>query len=286
LGINFFDTANVYSNGRSEEITGELLKDVREDVIIATKVYNPMGDKPNQRGLSRKHVMDQVNASLKRLQTSYIDLYQTHRWDYETPVEETLSTLDSLVKQGIVRYIGASSMWAWQLSKALYTSEIRGYERFVSMQNKYNLIYREEEREMIPLCKDQNVGLIPYNPTAVGLLSGRYLKDGKIVLDKTDMSRLQPDHELSWYYYKPYIEPPENAEIVRRVLEVAQKKDVKPVQVGLAWLFHRGVAAPIIGTSKVEHVQEAVESIDIKLSDEEIRYMEEPYRPKSISGHK
>ena len=286
LGINFFDTANVYSNGRSEEITGELLKDVRGDVVIATKVYNPMGEKPNQRGLSCEHIMQQVKVSLRRLQTDYIDLYQTHRWDYETPIEETLSTLDALVRKGTVRYIGASSMWAWQLSKALYTSQMKGYEKFTSMQNKYNLIYREEEREMIPLCKDQNVGLIPYNPTAVGLLSGRYLKDGKIVLEKTDMSRLQPDHEFSRYYYKPYIEPPENAEIVGRVVELSKNKGVKPTQIALSWIIHKGVTAPIVGTTNPEHLEEAAEALEINLSNEEIKYLEEPYKPKLVSGHK
>ena len=285
LGINFFDTANVYSLGRSEEITGELLKDVREDVIIATKIYNPMGEKPNQRGLSRKHIVNQVKESLKRLQTNYIDLYQTHRWDYETSIEETLSTLNDLVGSEVVRYIGASSMWAWQFSKALYISEIRGYEKFTSMQNKWNLLYREEEREMIPLCKDQNIGIIPYNPIAVGLLAGRYIKEGKIALEKNDMKRLQPDQKLASYYFKPYIEPPENAEIIKRVSEVAQNKGIKPAQIALAWLFHKGATSPIIGTSNPEHVQEAVESIEISLSDKDIIYIEEPYKPKPIAGH-
>jgi len=285
LGVNFFDTANLYSLGRSEEITGELLKDAREDVVIATKVFHAMGNKPNQRGLSRKHIMHQVKESLRRLHTDYIDLYQTHRWDHQTPIEETLSTLDVLVKQGVVRYIGASSMWAWQFSRALYTSEMNGFVKFVSMQNKYNLLYREEEREMIPLCKDQNIGIIPYNPTAVGLLSGRYLRHGEIALEKADLSRLQPDHEYASDLYKPYVEPPENTEILKRVMELAQNKGVKPVQVSLAWLFHKGVAVPIIGTSKPEHVQEAVESLNIRLSDQEAAYIEEPYRPKIVSGH-
>ena len=282
LGINFFDTANIYSHGRSEEIIGELLKDVREDVIVATKVSNPMGSKPNQMGLSRRHIMNQVKESLMRLQTDYIDLYQTHRWDYETPIEETLSTLDGLVRQGIVRYIGASSMWAWQFSKALHTSEMNGFVKFVSMQNKYNLLYREEEREMIPLCKDQKIGIIPYNPTALGVLSGRYLKQGKMVLEKTDLSRLQPDNEHAPEGYVPYIEPSENAEIVKRVIEVAENKGVKPVQIGLAWLFCKGVVAPILGTLKPEHVQEAVDSLNIRLSSQEVDYMEEPYKPKLV----
>ncbi|MGD0330593.1 MAG: aldo/keto reductase [Nitrososphaeria archaeon] len=285
LGINFFDTANVYSLGRSEEITGELLKDVREDVIIATKVHSVMGEKPNQRGLSRKHIMGQVKDSLRRLKTDYIDLYQTHRWDYETPIEETLSTLNDLVRSGTVRYIGASSMWTWQLSKALYTSEIRGFEKFTSMQDKWNLLYREEEREMIPLCKDQNIGVIPYNPVAAGLLSGRYSEGGRIEIGRNDLMRLQPDYRLAGVYRKPYVDPPENSEIVRRVAEVAKTKGVKPVQIALAWLFKKGATAPIIGTSKPEHVQEAVESVDISLSEKDIAYMEEPYVPKKIVGH-
>ncbi|MGD0330575.1 MAG: aldo/keto reductase [Nitrososphaeria archaeon] len=286
LGVNFFDTANVYSLGRSEEITGELLKDVREDVIIATKVFNPMGEKPNQRGLSRKHIMGQVKGSLRRLKTDYIDLYQTHRWDYETSIDETLSTLNDLVRGGLVRYIGGSSMWAWQFSKALYASEIKGYEKFTSMQDKWNLLYREEEREMVPLCKDQKIGIIPYNPTAVGLLSGRYMKGGRIEIGRNDMTRLQPDSKLAGLVYKPYVEPPENSEIVRRVTEVAQDNGVKPVQIALAWLFKKGATAPIIGTSKPEHVQEAVESIEVGLSEKDIAYMEEPYLPKPIAGHK
>ena len=180
LGINFFDTANVYSNGRSEEITGKLLKPVREDVVIATKVYGTMGDGPNQRGLSRKHIMHQAQASLRRLDTSYIDLYQIHRWDYETPITETLSTLNELVRQGAVRYIGASSMWGWQLAHTLCVSDMHGYARFISMQNLYNLLYREEEREMIPLCRHEEISLIPWSPLAVGVLSGKYLKQGKL----------------------------------------------------------------------------------------------------------
>ena len=286
LGVNFFDTANLYSLGRSEEIVGELLKDVREDVIIATKVNSKMGEKPNQRGLSRKHIMWQVKESLKRLKTDYIDLYQTHRWDYETLIEDTLSTLNDLVRSGAVRYIGASSMWAWQFSKALYTSEIKGYEKFTSMQNKWNLLYREEEREMVPLCRDQNIGIIPYNPVAAGLLSARYMKEGKIEVGSNDMMRLQPDYRLAPIYGKLYVDPPENAGIVRRVAEVAQSKGVKPAQIALAWLFHKGATAPIIGTTKPEHVQEAVESIEVGLSEKEVTYIEEPYLPKPVNGHK
>jgi aryl-alcohol dehydrogenase-like predicted oxidoreductase len=281
LGVNFFDTANVYSIGRSEEIVGELLKDVRDDVVIATKVYSPMGEKPNQRGLSSKHIMWQVKESLRRLGTGYIDLYQIHRWDYETPIEETLSALNDLVREGTVRYIGASSMWAWQFSKALYTSEILGLEKFVSMQNKWNLLYREEEREMVPLCRNQNIGIIPWNPTAIGVLSGRYFKDGKLVVGKDDILRLQPNHNG----YRDYIEPPENAEIVKRVIELAQGKGVKPNQIAIAWLIHKGAAAPIIGTTTPEHLQEAVEAVEVKLSDSDVKNLEEPYRPKPVTSY-
>lgn len=275
LGINFFDTANVYSLGRSEEIIGTLLKEVREDVVIATKVWGVMESGPNKGGLSRKHIMWEAEASLRRLGTNFIDLYQIHRWDYGTPIEETLSTLNDLVRKGAVRYIGASSMWAWQFSKALYISEIRGYEKFVSMQNKWNLLYREEEREMIPLCKSLNIGIIPWSPTAVGVLSGRYLRKGKFIVEKDDLPRVQGRRD-----YVKYMDPLENTEIVKRVVELAQNKGVKPVQIALAWLFHKGATAPIIGTSKVEHVQEAVESIDINLSDKDVSYMEQPYVPK------
>ncbi len=281
LGINFFDTANVYSRGRSEEILGEVLKGVREDVVIATKVFGAMGDKPNQRGLSRKHIMHQFKESARRLGTDYIDLYQIHRWDYETPIEETLSTLTELVRHGGVRYIGASSMWAWQFAKSLYVSDKLGYERFVSMQNVYNLLYREEEREMIPLCKSENIGLIPWSPTAAGVLSGKYFKNGKLAVAESDISRLQPNTPD----YKTYIEPPENAEIVGRVMELARNKGVKPAQIALAWLYYKGVTSPIIGTTKPEHVEEAVEAQEIRLQDNEAKYLEEPYRPKPVFGH-
>jgi aryl-alcohol dehydrogenase (NADP+) len=282
LGINFFDTANSYSHGRSEEITGELLRPVREDVVIATKVYSAMGDKPNQRGLSRKHIMHQVHASLRRLNTPYIDLYQIHRWDYESPIQETLSTLDDLVQQGVVHYIGASSMWTWQLAQALYLSDRLGYERFISMQNVYNLLYREEEREMIPFCQQEQIGLIPWSPLAVGVLSGKYLKEQQLFIQNSDTSRLQPGHQN----YQRYIAPRENVEIVKRVIEIAQTHDVTPVQIAIAWLFHKDVASPIIGTSNPNHVEEAVDALTIRLSDQEIRYLEDPYRPKPVTGHK
>lgn len=280
LGINFFDTANVYSNGRSEEITGKLLKPVREDVVIATKVYGTMGDGPNQRGLSRKHIMHQAQASLRRLDTSYIDLYQIHRWDYETPITETLSTLNELVRQGAVRYIGASSMWGWQLAHALCVSDMHGYARFISMQNLYNLLYREEEREMIPLCRHEEISLIPWSPLAVGVLSGKYLKQGKLVITESDIGRLHPDQEN----YQRYIVPPENADIVQRVTEVAETNGVTPVQIALAWLIHKEVI-PIVGTTNPDHIEEAVDALTVTLSDEEMRYLEEPYLPKPVTGH-
>lgn len=281
LGVNFFDTANVYSRGRSEEILGEALKGRREDVVIATKVYGKMGEGPNDRGLSRKHVMKQVKDSLNRLQTDYIDLYQIHRWDYETPIEETLSTLTYLVREGKVRYIGASSMWTWQFATAIYIAEMKGYEKFVSMQNRYNLLYREEEREMIPFCKANGIGIIPWSPTAAGVLSERFYKDGKIILPENE-TRIKPGSDD----YRVYIEPPENAEILRRASEIAKNKGITISQVAIAWLLHKGVTAPIIGTTKPEHVEEAVNATTVKLSDDEIKYLEEPYKPKPVYGHR
>ncbi|NAZ28172.1 MAG: aldo/keto reductase [Caldivirga sp.] len=281
LGINCIDTANVYSRGRSEEIVGELVKGMREDVVIATKVYGQMGSGPNDRGLSRKHIMWQVRESLRRLKTDYIDLYQIHRWDYETPIEETLSALTDLVHQGLVRYIGASSMWTWQFAKAIFIAEMKGYEKFISMQNVYNLLYREEEREMIPFCKAHGIGIIPWSPTAAGILSGKYYKDGKIVVPETE-TRVRPGTDD----YRIYVEPPENAEILRRVIEVAKNKGATPAQIAYAWLLHKGVTAPIIGTTKPEHVEEAVGALEIKLTDDEIKYLEEPYKPKPVFGHR
>lgn len=282
LGINFFDTANVYSRGRSEEILGQLLEGRREDAVVATKVFGEMGPGPNQRGLSRKHIMWQARESLRRLNTDYIDLYQIHRWDYETPIEETLRTLTDLVNMGKVLYIGASSMWAWQFTKAIYISRMRGYAEFVSMQNVYNLLYREEEREMIPFCKSEGIAIIPWSPLAVGVLSGRYLVGDRLVVGEKDLERIRPGTPD----YRAYIEPPENAEIVRRVVELARSKGVKPSQIALAWLFKKGVTSPIIGTTNPEHVVEAVESLEINLSDDEARYLEEPYRPKPVFGHR
>lgn len=275
LGITFFDTANVYSKGRAEEIIGELLKDHREDVVIATKVYGQMGDKPNQKGLSRLHIMNQIQGSLKRLQTDYVDLYQIHRWDYTTPIEETLRTLDGLVHQGKVRYIGASSMFAWQFLKALHTSDRLGLERFVSMQNHYNLCYREEEREMIPLCREEGVGLIPWSPLARGFLTGKYKRQ-----ETPKSLRYESDKSLSERFFKP-----DDFVIVETVETLAREKHVTPAQVALAWLFHRGVTAPIIGATKVEHIEEAVGAVDLKLDADEIKRLEAGYTPHPVLGH-
>ena len=275
LGMNFFDTANLYSNGRSEEIVGELLKGHRDDVVIATKVRLKVGEGPNKEGLSRHHILQQVRKSLKRLQTDRIDLYQIHRWDYGTTIEETLLTLNDLVRQGTVGYIGASSMWAWQFAKALFTSDHFGIARFVSMQNHYNLCYREEEREMIPLCKDQGIGLIPWSPLARGFLTGRY-KRGKA----PSTSRYKTDKYFAERFFRP-----EDFDVVERAEEVAKEKGATTAQIALAWLLHKGVNAPIIGATKVEHIDEAVGSVDIQLSDDDMRLLEEPYKTHRILGH-
>jgi len=281
LGINFFDTANVYSNGRSEEILGEFLSGSRNEAVVATKVRGEMGPKLNQQGLSRAHIMWQVDESLRRLKMDHVDLYQIHRWDYETPIEETLSALTDLVRNGKVRYIGASSMWAWQFAKALSTSDMKGYARFASMQNLYNLLYREEEREMIPLCNTEGVAVIPWSPTAAGFLSGRYFENGKVVTTEKDNKRVVHG-SIS---HSRYAGKPQNDQIVGRLVEVAQRKGVTPTQVALAWLLLKGVAAPIIGTTKVQHLEELVGSLDVKLTEEEAKYLEEPYLPQPVMGH-
>jgi len=275
MGINFFDTANSYSRGRSEEILGEVFEDRRSDVILATKVYGKMGEGPNDRGLSRLHMMRQIEGSLRHLRTDYVDLYQIHRWDYQTPIDETLSTLDDLVHQGKVRYIGASSMWAWQFAKALWASDKLGLVRFESMQNHYNLCYREEEREMIPLCRDQQISLIPYSPLARGFLTGKY-KQG----ETPESIRYKSDPLLRERFFRP-----EDFDSVERVERIAHEKDVTQAQIALAWHFHKGVTAPIIGATKIEHVEDAVASIDVLLTTDDMKYLEEPYRPRRILGH-
>ena len=276
LGINFFDTANEYSHGRSEEILGECLRNSREDFVIATKVYFPMGSGPNERGLSRLHILRQVKGSLERLQTDHVDLYQTHRWDYETPIEETLRTLDNLVHDGRVRYIGASSMWAWQFLKALHTSDRLGLERFVSMQNHYNLCYREEEREMMPLCLEEGVGLIPWSPLGHGFLTGKYRRG-----ETPDSARYRSSKLFGGRYFHP-----ENFDVLERAQEVAREKDVPVAQIALAWILRKGVVAPIIGATKVEHVEDAANALELRLSEDDVKRLEESYKPHPIWGHR
>lgn len=275
LGINFFDTANVYSKGRSEEIVGEALKGRRDDMIVATKVYHPMSEKPNDHGLSRAHIYKQMEGSLSRLKMDYVDLYQTHRWDYETPIDETLSALSDLVHQGKTRYIGASSMFAWQFAKALWTSDKNGYERFVSMQNHYNLCYREEEREMIPFCRDQGVGLIPWSPLAKGFLAGKYKRG-----ETPNSKRYQSDAYLRSNYFHP-----NDFDILDQVVAIAKEKGATPAQTALAWMLRKGVTAPIVGVTKSEQLEELVGAIDIQLSDDDVKRLEEHYVPHPIMGH-
>lgn len=278
LGINFFDTANMYSLGVSEEIVGRALKDFanRDEVVLATKVYFPMTDKPNMGGLSRKHILSQIDASLKRLGTDYVDLYQIHRLDYSTPFEETLEALHDLVRMGKVRYIGASSMFAWQFAQWLYLADLNGWPRFISMQNHYNLIYREEEREMLPLCRDQGIGVIPWSPVARGFLAGNRRRDseGETLRAKTD------DYARKLYYTE------QDFVIADRVIDLAKQKNVQPVQIALAWVLHQpGITSPIIGTGKIEHLEQMVAAQEIKLSDEDRKLLEEPYMPRPVLGH-
>jgi len=280
LGINFFDTANAYSAGRSEEITGECLKKYRDDVIIATKVWGRMGNGPNDSGLSRSHILPQIEASLKRLQTDHIDLYQTHRWDYTTPIAETLTTFDDLVHQGIVRYIGASSMFAWQFLTALQTSEKLGLEKFVTMQNHYNLVYREEEREMIPLCRQAGVALIPWSPLARGFLTGKYKRGETPKTVRYENERMEGRNYMADRYFRP-----EDFDVVETAAAVGKEKGVSPSQIGLAWLLHKGVTAPIIGVTKVQHVEEAVEALEVKLDSDDVKRLEAPYKPHPVIGH-
>ncbi|HSF81131.1 MAG TPA: aldo/keto reductase [Anaerolineales bacterium] len=278
MGINFFDTADMYSRGASEEVLGRALRDFtrREEVVIATKVYFPMGESPNQRGLSRLHILRAVEDSLKRLGTEYIDLYQIHRWDSTTPIEETLEALHDLVKSGKVRYIGASSMYAWQFARSLYLADLHGWTRFVSMQNHYNLVYREEEREMLPLCRAEGVGIIPWSPLARGFLAGN-----RRPADYGDTRRAKTDDFAQSMYYQET-----DFEVVGRVVEFAKQRDASAAQIALAWLLHQeGVTAPIIGASKMEHLEQAVGAVDIELSAEDRRTLEEPYQPHTVLGH-
>jgi len=276
-GINFFDTADVYSIGRSEEITGAWLRDMasRDDVVVATKVHGAMGPGPNRRGLSRKHIIEACENSLRRLQMDYVDLYQIHRWDSLPELEETLDALDALVQSGKVRHLGASSMAAWQLSKALYMAREHGWHRFVSMQNHYNLVYREEEREMIPLCMDQGLAIIPWSPLARGFLTGTRKRDGGSTV------RSQVDSFAKDMYYGE-----DDFAVADAVVEVAKQRGVSSAQVACAWVLQApGVTAPIIGATKPQHIQELIAAVDLELGAEEVTALEKPYRPHRILGH-
>ena len=278
MGINFFDTANMYSLGVSEEITGRALKDFakRDEVIIATKVFYPYSDNAEKRGLSRQQIMLAVEASLQRLGIETVDLYQIHRWDYNTPIEETLEALHELVRSGKVRYIGASSMYAYQFAKSLYLADLHNWSRFVSMQNHYNLVYREEEREMIRLCLEEGVGLIPWSPLARGFLAGNRSKE-----DRGETTRAKSDD----YAYRMYYQEDDFA-IVDAVEQVATAKGVKPAQVALAWILNKpGVVAPIIGATKMYQLEDAVAALDTELSDAEMQRLEGNYVPHPVLGH-
>ncbi|MGD0751762.1 MAG: aldo/keto reductase [Anaerolineales bacterium] len=278
-GINFFDTADVYSQGASEEVLGNTLRTCgvkRGSVVIATKVFNPMSDEVNDRGLSRKHILDSIDRSLHRLKMEYVDLYQIHRWDYSTPIEETMEALNDVVKAGKARYIGASSMFAWQFVKAQYTATLHGWTHFVSMQNHYNLVYREEEREMIPLCIDQGVGLIPWSPMARGFFGGNRHKQGG-----GETVRAQTDDFAGMLYYRP-----EDFTVAERAWEVAKAHNVSGSQVALVWILSKPhVTAPIIGASKLEHLDQSIAALEIKLAPEEIKHLEELYQPHPVLGH-
>ncbi len=274
LGVTFFDTAITYSEGRSEEILGEIIKGRRDDLVISTKAHPQMGGRVGQGGLSRVQIMRQMDASLKNLNIDFVDLYQIHRWDYDTPIEETLDALDDLVRAGKTRYIGGSSMYAWQFSKALCTSDLLGLTRFVSMQNHYNLCYREEEREMIPLCNDQGIGLIPWSPLARGFLTGKYKRG-----ETPESVRFHSDENLATRFFKP-----EDFDVVEEVARIADERDVKPAQISLAWLLHKGVVAPIVGATKVQHIEEAVDALTIRLESDEMKRLEASYRPHPIMG--
>ncbi|MFJ9586092.1 aldo/keto reductase [Streptomyces acidicola] len=270
-GINFFDTANVYSDGTSEEIVGRALAEYarREEIVLATKVYGPMHEGPNAHGLSRKAIMTEIDGSLRRLGTDYVDLYQIHRFDPDTPVEETMEALHDVVKAGKARYIGASSMYAWQFSKAQYTARLNGWTRFVSMQNHYNLLYREEEREMLPLCEDQGVAVLPWSPLARGRLAREW---------DTATQRSRTDQFGSTLYQEG------DRDIVEAVGRTATERGVPRARIALAWLLRRSTA-PIVGATRPRHLEDAVAALDIDLTDKEIEDLERPYTPRAISGH-
>jgi aryl-alcohol dehydrogenase (NADP+) len=279
LGINFFDTADMYSLGESERVLGRAVKELnipRDRVVLATKVYNAMGDDPNQRGLSRKHVLHAIDDSLRRLGTDYVDLYQIHRFDPHTPIEETLDALTDVVKAGKALYLGASSMFAWQFAKMLYTADLKGYARFVTMQNHYNIVYREEEREMNPLCRDQGIGLIPWSPLARGFVTGTRRRE-----DKGETTRARSDDFAHRLYYQD-----SDFAVVDRITAVAGQRGVSNAQVALAWLrLQPGVTAPIVGASRMQHLEDAVASLDLVLDAAEFAALNEPYRPHPVLGH-
>ncbi|WP_420631552.1 aldo/keto reductase [Candidatus Leptofilum sp.] len=278
LGINFFDTADMYSLGVSEEVTGKLLTEFasRQEIVLATKVYFPVGKGPNGGGLSRKHIMEAIDDSLRRLGTDYVDLYQIHRWDYSTPIEETMEALHDVVKAGKALYIGASSMYAWQFAKAQHVADLHGWTRFSAMQNHMNAVYREEEREMLPLCQDQGVGVIPWSPLARGFLAGNRKRE-----ESDPTARAKSDGFAKDMYYQP-----EDYDVVDAVVAIAEERGYSPAQIALAWLLHKpGVTSPIIGATKMYQLEEAVAAAEISLSEEEIQRIEAPYRPHPILGH-
>jgi aryl-alcohol dehydrogenase (NADP+) len=277
MGINFFDTADVYSNGRSEQIVGKALAGRRNDVVLATKVGLPTGDRKGDRGLGRRHILRNLKRSLTNLRTDRVDLYQIHRWDYDTPIERVLGTLtDAVRKDNAVDHIGGSSMWAWQFAKALYASDRLGLERFKTMQDHYNLAYREEEREMIPLCREEGIPIMPWSPLGRGFLTGKYRRRA------TPASiRYKTDSLLGKRYFKP-----EDFDVVERLVEVAKEKGAKPSQVAIAWLLSKGdVASPIIGPTRLEQLEELVGAMDVRLKPDDMKRLEEPYRPHRTLGH-
>jgi 1-deoxyxylulose-5-phosphate synthase len=278
-GINFFDTADMYSKGQSEIVTGRALRNLglkREQLVIATKVYYPMGDTPNERGTSKKHIRHSIDASLKRLNLDYVDLYQIHRYDSDTPMEETLEALTDVIRQGKALYIGASSMYAWQFAKFLYLADRYGLARFVTMQNHFNLVYREEEREMNPLCRVEGIGLIPWSPLARGFLAGNRSAE-----DRGETVRAKTDPVAHNNYYRET-----DFEIVDRVARIAKERSASNAQVALAWVLQQpGIAAPIIGATKAHHITDAVAAVEIRLDPHELKYLEELYRPRAILGH-
>jgi 1-deoxyxylulose-5-phosphate synthase len=278
-GVNFLDTADVYSMGASEQVLGELIRDLganRENLVIASKVYQPMSDDVNDRGLSRKHILTSIDRSLQRLQVEYLDVYQIHRWDYQTPIEETMEALHDVVRAGKVRYIGASSMFAWQLTKAQYTARLHGWTQFASMQDHYNLIYREEEREMIPCCVDQGMAIVPWSPMARGFFSGDRRQG-----DRGGTPRARADAYAQSMYYRD-----EDFLVADRVQEVARRRGLSGSQVALAWVLSKPfITAPIIGASRLEHLDEALAALEVQLEPDEIQALEQPYQPHPILGH-